>query len=98
MPYGAHRNGDSRSCGATTVVNNQSKVFVNNQLWAVKDSINNHGNGQLINSTGSTIYVEGKNVIVNGPDSAQPDGLCPIPGGEHCNPKTSQGSGDTFAY
>lgn len=97
MPYGAHRNGDSRSCGASTVVNNQSTVYVNNQLWAVKDTVNNHGNGQLINSTGSTVIIENKEVIVHGPDMAQPDNLCPV-APQHCNPFTAEGSGDVFAY
>lgn len=58
---------------------------------------NSHGNGQLINS-GTTVFIEGKLVIVNQPDNANPDDLC-IPIGEpHCNPFTIQGSGDTFAY
>ena len=98
MAYGAHREDDSRTCGATTVVTGQSTVYVNGKLWAVKDDPNTHGSGQLINTTGSTVIINNKKIIVNGPDNAQPDSLCPEPGGEHCNPKTSQGSGDVFAY
>ncbi len=94
----SHRNGDSRSCGATTVVVGQSTVFVNGRLWAVKDDLDSHGAGGLINSTGDTVFIEGKPVIVHGPDQAQPDDLCPVEGGEHCDPKTAEGSGDTFAY
>ena len=94
----AHRNNDSRTCGASTVVQNQSTVFVNGQLWAVKGSQNNHGSGGLINTTGDTVFIEGKPVIVNGPDNADPDNLCPPLGGEHCNPKTAQGSENVFAY
>lgn len=92
-----HRHSDSRSCGATTVVTGQSTVFSDDLLWAVDGDPNNHGSGGLIPS-GSTVYVEDKLVIVNSPDSANPDSLCPIPGGEHCNPKTASGSGSVSAY
>jgi hypothetical protein len=37
-------------------------------------------------------------VIVNSPDPAQPDALCPVLDAEHCNPKTAAGSAATFAY
>ena len=86
-----HRHGDSRVCGATTVVQNQSTVYVNGKLWAVKDSINSHGNGQLINS-GTTVFVNGLEVIVDSPDNAHPDNA------GHPNPATAGGSGDVFAY
>ena len=91
----AHRNGDLRTCGATTTVQNQGSVYVNGELWAVKGSFNSHGNGGLINS-GTTVYVEGIEVIIHGPDNAEPDNLCPGP--NHCNPQTAEGSGDVFAY
>lgn len=97
MSIKAHRNGDSRNCGATTVVQNQSTVFVNGRLWAVQASQNSHGAGGLI-ASGTTVFVEGKNVIVHSPDSASQDNLCPPLGGNHCNPKTAQGSDDVFAY
>lgn len=77
----SHRNGDTRSCGASTTVVGQSTVFVNGQLWAVLNDPNNHGNGQLINS-GTTVFIEGKPVIVHAPDTALPDNLCGGPGGE----------------
>lgn len=93
----AHRNNDLRTCGASTVVSNQSTVTVNSRLWAVKGDPNNHGSGNLIN-TGTTVTIEGKEVIVLFPDNAAPDGLCPISGGEHCNPKTAEGSPNVFAY
>jgi uncharacterized Zn-binding protein involved in type VI secretion len=93
----AHRDGDSRSCGATTVVQNQSTVFVNGKLWAVKGSVNSHGSGGLINS-GSTVTINGIPVIVHAPDNAQPDNLCPPLGGEHCDPKTAEGSDNVFCY
>lgn len=95
---GAHIHGHFRDCGATTTVQNQSTVFVNNQLWAVKDTTNNHGAGQLINSSGSTVIIENKPVIVHGPDHAQQDDLCIPIGPPHCDPMTAEGSGDVFAY
>jgi len=96
MPQ-AHRNNDKRKCiGGITVVQNQSTVFVNDELWAVRDTINNHGNGQLINTTGDTVFVEGKPVIVHGPDHAKPDNLCPR--NLHCDPMTDEGSPNVFAY
>lgn len=88
----AHRDGDLRSCGATTVVSGQSSVFVNGKLWAVKDDQNSHDNGQLINTTGSTVIIEGKEVIVHGPDNAQGDNA------GHPNPRTAQGSPNVEAY
>lgn len=92
----AHRNGDLRTCGASTVVSGQSSVYVNGSLWAVQGDPNSHGGGGLIPS-GTTVYVEGKLVIVNAPDNANPDVLCPILP-IHCNPATAGGSPDTFAY
>jgi len=96
MAYAAHINGHLRICGATTVVTNQSTVFVNNQLWAVLGDPNSHGDGGLINSTGSTVIVENLPVIVHGPDHASPDDLCPIE--PHCDPETAEGSADTWLY
>jgi uncharacterized Zn-binding protein involved in type VI secretion len=96
MPLKAHRHGDSRVCGATTTVENQSTVYVNGQLWAVKNSTNSDGNGKLINSSGTTVIVNNLEVIVHGPDHAQPDNKCPL--GQHCDPYTSEGSGDVFCY
>lgn len=93
----AHRNGDPRTCGATTVVVGQGTTFVDGKLWAVKDDPNTDGDGQLIPS-GTSVFIQGLLVIVHAPDEAQPDDLCPPLGGEHCDPKTAAGSGATFAY
>lgn len=93
----AHRHGDSRTCGATTIVSGQSSVYVNGQLWAVEGDQNSHGSGAL-QASGSTIKINGKNIIVNAPDSASADNLCPIVGGPHCAPATASGSGDVSAY
>lgn len=87
----AHRNNDNRNCGAKTVVQGQSTVYVNGKLWAVKGDPNTHGNGRLIN-TGTTVFVEGINVIVHTPDNANPDNA------DHNNPKTAEGSDDVYAY
>lgn len=72
-------------------------MFVNGLLWAVNGDPNDHIDGGLIPS-GATVFIEGKLVIVNSPDNANPDSLCIPIGGPHCNPATAQGSGDTFAY
>ena len=93
----AHRNGDPRVCGATTVVVGQGTTFVDGQLWAVLNDINTDGDGQLI-PTFSGVFIQGLPVIVHTPDHAQEDDLC-IPIGEpHCDPQTAAGSGATFAY
>ena len=98
MPYAAHRHDDKRKCGGTTKVIGQSTVFVNNKLWAVAgDTVKTHESGGLI-PTGETISINNILVICHTPDLAIPDDLCPPLGGDHCLPKTDEGSGDTFAY
>lgn len=93
----AHRNGDGRVCGASTVVSGQGSVFVNGQLWSVAGDPNSHGGGSL-SPSGATVHVEGTLVIVDAPDGAAPDALCPTIGPPHCGPSTAGGSGDVFAY
>jgi hypothetical protein len=93
----AHRHGDARDCGATTVVAGQSSTFVEGRLWAVIGDPNTDGDGALIPS-GASVFIEGKLIIVHAPDDAEPDDLCPIIGGPHCEPMTAEGSGTTFAY
>lgn len=93
----AHLDGDARICGATTVVVGQSTVLVNSKLWAVEGDPNTHGAGNLIPS-GSTVFIEGKPVIVHAADAAVADNLCPSLGGNHCAPATAAGSGDVNAY
>jgi len=83
MAY-SHRNGDVRSCGATTIVSGQNFVTVDGQLWAVDGDQDTDGAGQLITSN-SWLSISGKGIIVNG-DAAQPDDLCPTVGGAHCEP------------
>lgn len=95
MGFPAHLHGDARMCGATTVVVGQSSVYVNGKLWSVDGDPNTHGDGALI--TASNVKIEGKGVIVHRPDNASADALCPVEGGDHCAPKTAQGSGSVFA-
>lgn len=84
MPY-AHKNGDSRNCGATTIVQGQSFVFIDGKLWAVEGDPDTHGGGGLIASQ-HYIMINGKYVIVDG-DSASPDSQ------RHSNPKAVSPSG-----
>lgn len=93
----AHRHDDLRTCGATTVVSGQSTVFVNNKLWAVDNDENSHGGGEL-NPSGTTVFIENKLVIVNAPDDADPDNLCPLLGPPHCDPDTDAGSPNVSCY
>jgi len=93
---GAHTQAMFRVCGALTIVQNQNNVYVNKQLWAVKGSQNDHINGQLINSTGDTVFINRLPVIVHGPDHAKPDNLCPFD--HHCDPETAEGSDNVYAY
>ncbi|TCR60933.1 hypothetical protein [Bosea sp. BK604] len=78
----AHRHGDVRNCGATTIVSGQGHVTVDGKLWAVEGDQNSHGGGALITSH-AWLTINGRGVIVVG-DHAAPDALCPIP--PHCDP------------
>lgn len=72
MP-GAHRDGDSRFCGAETVVTRQSTVFVDDKLWAVAGDKNSHEAGFLIPEVGHTVFVEDQEIIVAVGDTATDD-------------------------
>jgi len=89
----AHRNGDSRACGATTIVVGQNFVTIDGQLWSVNGDPNSHGDGQLINSQ-SYVTIGGIPVILVG-DQAAPDDLSPdiLDGGvtPHDDPYASSG-------
>ena len=89
MPQ-VHRNGDSRSCGASTTASNNSNVFVNNQPISVNGDPNTHGGGNL-NASNNKVKVGGILVVLNG-NGAEPDSLCPLPGGAHCGPSATSGS------
>lgn len=94
MPL-VHRNNDPRVCGAVTVVTGQSTVFVDGELWAVLADPNSHGAGNLINTTGSSVTINGKPVIVHGPDNASADLLLFPP---HTNPMTAGGIASVTCY
>jgi uncharacterized Zn-binding protein involved in type VI secretion len=90
-----HRQDDSRSCGATTIVSGQSTVKAGGKLISVDGDENTDGGGALITSHGS-IRINGKGIIVVG-DNAVEDSLCPIAGGNHCAPNASSGLGTVTA-
>ena len=93
MPL-AHRHGDARVCGATTVVTGQSTVTINGQLWAVEGDPNTHLEGGLI-ASGSTVTINGKKVIVNQPDQAVADTIGFPP---HDNPMTAGSCASVSCY
>lgn len=94
MP-GAHRQSDSRFCGAKTNVEGQGTVSVNGRLWAVNGDPNSHGEGRLKAVYGAlNVWIEGKRVIVAVGDVAGGDLKGhPLP---PTDPQSS--SGDVFAY
>jgi uncharacterized Zn-binding protein involved in type VI secretion len=88
MPI-SHRNGDSRSCGASTIVSGQNFVTIDGQLWSVVGDPDSHGGGELIN-TQNFVTINGIYVILVG-DPASPDSLCIPDGGPHCDPVAASG-------
>lgn len=73
MGINVHRHGDSRNCGASTIVIGQSNVFINGKLCSVEGDINTHQNGQLIASH-SSVKINNKSIIIVG-DISQLDNL-----------------------
>lgn len=97
MP-GAHRANDVRFCGGKTRVINQSTVFVNDKLWAVKgDIVGNHGGAGYLKPVygPKNVYVENKLIIVAVGDSASAKDRRRHPPGP-VNPKGH--SNDTIIY
>lgn len=96
MP-GAHRHGDSRQCGATTIVSGQGNVRVNGKLWSVVGDQNTHGGGQLLlggASSPATVKINGIAVIVHPTTPAAGDNaLHPPPPTD-----TAASSSDVSAY
>jgi uncharacterized Zn-binding protein involved in type VI secretion len=93
-----HRDGDGRSCGASTAVSGNSSVFVNEKLASVQGDPNSHGGGELHASVNpGTVFVNNKPLVVTG-SSASSDSLCPEPGGAHCNPTSTSGSPNVNAF
>lgn len=84
-----HRQGDSRSCGATTVTRS-NKVRANGRLVSIEGDPNTHRGGALrASETVGKVRVNGIPVILLN-DNAAPDARCPGPG--HCNPKAASAS------
>jgi hypothetical protein len=93
MPQ-AHRDTDSRNCGASTTVVGQSTVYCNGLLWAVDRDPNTHGKGNLKPITGDTVFCERKKVIV------LPDTCYNCDRADHCPPSDdpAEASPDVYAY
>lgn len=66
-------------------------------LWAVEGDNNTHGNGALIASNPQTVFINNIPVI-EVEDNSNPDSLCDPVGPPHCNPYSTEGSGDVFVY
>lgn len=66
-------------------------------LVSIQGNPNTHGGGDLIAGNPQTVQVVSIPVIEFS-DPANPDGLCPIPGGSHCSPDSSSGSPNVFVY
>jgi uncharacterized Zn-binding protein involved in type VI secretion len=86
MAY-CHRHGDSRACGATTIVTGQNFVKVDGQLWSVNGDPDSHGGGAL-STTHPWLTINGIGIIVQG-NSAAADSLCLPLGGAHCAPSAT---------
>lgn len=86
-----HREGDARSCGATTKAS-CATVRINGKFISIEGDTNSHGGGALrATQTAGKVRVNGRPVIILN-DPAAPDKLCPPLGGAHCNPKASSAS------
>ena len=90
----AHRNGDSRSCGATTVAS-QSTVLVNGKAWAVDGDSNSHGGGSLTSSI-SNVLIGGKPVCVSGDVGAVDSLYDPLTAPQHITTNATNGSPNVF--
>ncbi len=84
-----HRHGDSRACGATTVVTGQSTVYAGGKLVAVNGDNNTDGAGGLV-AASNNVYIGGKRVVING-NGAAADSLCVPLAGAHCSPSANSG-------
>ena len=94
MP-GAHRHRDARFCGAETIVEGQSTVFVNDKLWAVEDDPEDHGAGELVQVVQPrNVRAEGKRVICAIGDEAEADNFPHFPPLTH----PEESSPDVFVY
>jgi hypothetical protein len=90
----AHRNTDSRACGAATVTAQSRNVYVNSLLWSINGDTNNEGGGAL--SAGTKNVFIGGVAVCNKNDSAAADALCAPVGGAHCAPNATGGSSNVY--
>lgn len=90
----AHTHNQLRSCGATTIVSGQSSVRVNGLLWAVEGDQNTHVDGHLHAVNGTSVKINGKNVITVNDPAIDSDGA----GHSPIQTKASQGSPNVNAY
>ena len=74
-----HREGDSRFCGATTIVEGQSTVYVNGKLVSVDNDPETHGEGRIIATVASTVLVNGKVITVQGDTAGGDLAFHPLP-------------------
>ena len=81
-----HRNGDSRSCGASTVSGQGKNVFANGKLVSINGDLNSHGGGSLSASV-NQVFMGGTMIVENG-DSASCRCLVPI-WTSHCSPNAT---------
>lgn len=87
---GVHRDTDFRICGARTEATNHG-VTANSLLIAILGDSCNHDDGAL-QASANKVTAGGKCVVLNKPDLAAPDGLCPLLNALHCAPVTDGGS------
>jgi len=94
MTEPVHRDTDSRTCGASTTVSNQSNVFANNLLVSTNGDPNSHGSGGLV-AGANNVFVNNI-LVVRIADGSDSDSLCPPLGGDHCSPTPSSASENVF--
>ncbi len=89
-----HRQYDLRTCGATTVAQQQFSVYCEDVLVAVEGDPNTDGGGDLT-PVNFGVYVEDKLIAYNG-SPAVSDSSCFVIGGNHCYPYANEGSNTVF--
>lgn len=89
-----HRDKDTRLCGAITSVTNQSSVYVNDMLVAVRGDKDDHsGGGAFTAGLSNGVYVNGLLMVVVG-DYARTDNISDT---THHNTNAKTGSDNVFA-
>ena len=76
------------------MVEGQSTVFCNGKLWSVDHDPNSHGDGHNKPITGHSVFIEGKEIIVNTDTCYDVDLFFHPPGVDD----PLQGSPDVFCY